>query len=176
MTRGVWGIGSVLLVGWSATCGGIAVLDQPTGDAGGSSSQSTTRSVSTTVGVGPSTSSLGSTTSTTTSTGPDRCWQQPDFLSCANCLCQADMSGCQAYIDAIDAHIYCGMTCGMICTEYCSDPNTPSQPCDTCVASIDCASPPPGSPEQVDCDGFIASCQANATCVGFAQALQACPQ
>jgi hypothetical protein len=106
-----------------------------------------------------------------TTTGPDNCFQQPDFLSCAQCLCQVEMEGCQSYIDNINAHIYCGMTCGMMCSEFCADPGgMPSPSCEMCVAGLDCSTPQP------DCDAFIMACQSDPSCVGFAQSLQNCPQ
>ena len=105
------------------------------------------------------------------------CWQQPDFGSCASCLCAVDQSGCQAYIDVFTQHLYCGQTCAMICAEFCANPDkiTPSVTCDACASGIDCNMPSPGSPQEVDCNGAIGACQADPSCINFGQELQNCP-
>src|SRR5262245_15752343 len=149
MRRVVWGLATAALIVWSATCGGIAVMDEPREDGPGPNTTTTTTGPSVIVAqnasVGPSTSSIGTTTS-----GPsDPCPQMPDYQACANCYCQADPDGCEAYYAVLIGHFYCGVTCSMTCAEFCAEPNTtPSPECENCVVSIDCSSPPPGSPEE----------------------------
>ncbi|MBM76482.1 MAG: hypothetical protein CMK59_13835 [Proteobacteria bacterium] len=92
---------------------------------------------------------------------------------CFECFAMEDQAGYQAYVNALVGNCYCANDCEASCTDFCSDPSLqtpPSADCDSCVNGVI-------SDQSSACiQGFSADCQADATCINFAMAVQECPQ
>lgn len=170
---------TLLLVSAGALAFACSVEDNSTDD------DSTTSENTTTSSTGGSTNSVAASTVSTvaSTTGGNTCASQATFQACAQCFCQQNMSGCQTYINAITDHIYCGTACGassdgMECAEYCADPMNvdPAGACDMCTTTdIGNCNPAPTPEGTADCDAFFMACEADMTCVQFANDINTCP-
>lgn len=121
--------------------------------------------------AGPDTGTTGPRDSGTRDSGPvtTNCRTQPGFQACAECFCDQNMTGCNAYLTALVSNLYCGSTCMTNCEAFCADPSsTPTEACSTCVNGIDSSNP--------DVTAFQNACTADSNCVNFAQSLQMCPE
>ena len=98
------------------------------------------------------------------------CSDAGSFDLCAECLVEENPAGYQAYSVALIDNCYCANDCAETCTAFCADTSgqMPSTECQTCVAGQDQAS--------ACVQGLSADCGADASCLDFANALQACPQ
>ena len=92
---------------------------------------------------------------------------------CFECFINENQAGYQAYVVALVDNCYCANDCADSCTDFCADSSmqtTPSQECETCVSGV-------ANDQTSACiTGFSADCQADATCLDFAMAVQECPQ
>jgi hypothetical protein len=136
------------------------------GSTGGSTNTVTSTNASTNATNAASTSN-GTTVANTavaSSSSGMNCVTDP---MCPDCFCAQYPTGCNDYINAVIANIYCGQTCATSCSAFCAsmDPIDITTTCDTCSAN----------PSTTDINNFQTQCQASTDCVNFATQLNMCP-
>lgn len=120
------------------------------------------------------------TTSTTSSTSSAACYAMPDFLSCGQCVCNVNASGCDALYAIQDETLICGQRCGptspsMGCAPYCAtvaegmrDPERLDAGCEACLDTL--------VDGDADVEAFTAACGQDNGCTKALSALAMCPE
>lgn len=114
----------------------------------------------------PSSEPASEPTSEPSTSEPD-CADLPQ-QECYSCVADENPAGAQAYNNYLFEHCVCANECETDCADTCADPNNVTQECNSCIDTV-------GQDQNSACvQDFGAACQADSSCIAFAQAIQAC--
>jgi len=170
------GLGCSLLLVQAGLVGCTVAEDGAGGDGGSVDTEDTTTSAKSS-GSGESSKSGGSPSSGDTGSGNGSgsgatsgggdCGSQPDYEACDECVCNANLDGCDSYWEVMSNACACGVgspceaACANSCQNEVDDPN-----CDACWESLG-----DEAPCYAEAD---AACASDPACAGYLDASAIC--